>query len=1294
MNRLLVLPFLILIHSLSCKAQTGYDFQIAWSDTANAIKMGDKSVEIPTFTGASHSYDNGFVPVYIGKIDLGSGQKAQNVTVEITKTGAFDRTSASLLSNAQDFEQGSFVWHEAEDRGKNVIIFEYLPILQGSRGYERVESFKVKVNTSAALRSGARASFVTNSVLSTGDWYRIGVANDGVHRIDANILSAVGIDVNTLNPLDINIYGNGYGQLPFENNEPRPDDLLLNSIYVEGENDGSFDAGDFILFYAKGPNQWTYNENTGLFNPKKHDYSDTSYYFIGINTGDAPSRIGNISSSGSGGNFVSNAFDAYTFHEVDRENVLKSGREWYGEKFDVQTTYNFSGSQYTFPNIVEGTTTTVRAGVIARNTAGPSTFTLSVNNFDPNVVSISRAFTNPESVFANKGQLIVETQNAPAALNINITYDKGGIPSAIGWLNRLIINTRQALRMTGNQMHFRDVETVQAGRITRFELENAGSVAEVWDVTEPHNARRVQLSRSGNSASFTLSTNELREFIAYTGASYLTPIAAGTVENQNLHALGTDTRVDMVIVSPPGLMQRAEELADIHRNYEADPLNVEVVNVRKIYNEFSSGMRDITAIKWMMKMLYDRAGGNQDMMPRYLMLFGDGSFDNRNTTPGNSNLIPTYQSLNSLNPVNSYVSDDYFGLLGDNEGESQIDQMDIGVGRLTVKNTAEATSVINKIRRYVEVEGNTGANCSICNGSGGGFGPWRNIIALVADDEDGNSHMRNSNDVANLINEETRGYNLERIFIDAFQQIATPGGSRYPDANRAIDRRVRNGAFIINYIGHGGVTGWAQERILDVPTILEWDNTDAMPIFMTATCEFTRFDDPLRTSAGEYVLLNGNGGGIALMTTTRLVYAGPNFRLTRNFYESLLERPDGEIVTRLGDVSRECKNGAAQTSSSNHRNFSLIGDPALPLSIPRHNVSITAITDTTGNPADTLKALAVVRVVGEVRSAGGGLLSGFNGTLNATVYDREKDVLTLSNDAGAAPFAFKQQEDIVYRGNAEVKNGIFQFDFVLPKDISFAVDSTARISLYAQSDDEDGRGFRNELLIGDRDPDAVDDGTGPEISLFLNDENFVFGGFTDETPVLIATVFDNSGINTVGTGVGHDITATLDDDPSKSVVLNDFYESDLNTFRSGRINYQFDKLEPGNHELTLKIWNVHNRSSEEKTAFIVADSEEFAIERVLNYPNPFTTSTEFFFEHNQSCEFLNVMIQVFTVSGKLVKSIVTVSNTDGFRNEPIPWNGRDDYGDRLATGVYVYKVSVRNPAGDQVEQYEKLVILN
>lgn len=1295
MRLFILLVLSLLTISTALRAQTEVEFNIEWKEEMVSLEdlETEKELNIPSFWGAFHGADFGFAPIYTTKITLGRGQTASSVIAEVSETTTLGRDAFRDLRRENSPQPGWINWHTREERGQNVVIIEYYPVAGSEANPSFVASGKFRITTGREAPAGrAKSGFAASSVLANGDWYRIAVLRDGVYRINRAFLQSLGVDVNNLNPQNLNIYGNGFGQLPFENSVERPDDLLLNNIYVEGEADGSFDDQDFILFYAKGPHTWSYNESQGLFNHHKHDYSDTSYYFIGINTGSVASRITTLPPPSQGSNYTVTSFNDYTFHEVDRENLIKTGREWYGEKFDVQTTFNFSGSQFTFPNILADSETVVRANAVGRSTAGNTTFAMTVGG-TTNTSVISGTSTGVTSIFANQANVEVRLNTAAPALNINLTYNKGSNPSAAAWLNWLNVNTRRQLRMVGSQMIFRDVESVAPGRVSQFQLGNSSGVAEVWDVTEPSNARRMSLNRNGDIASFSIATNELREFVAISGTSFLTPTAAGRVQNQDLHSLGLDQRVDMVIVTPNQLVQGAEALANIHRNYATDPLNVEVVRLQHIYNEFSSGMRDITAIKWLMKMLYDRAGGNEAMMPRYLLLFGDGSFDNRNTTPGNTNLVPTYQSLNSLSPASSYVSDDYFGFLGDNEGESQVDIMDVGVGRITVKNQQEATSVVNKIRRYTEVEGNIAADCTVCNDAGGGFGPWRNIIALVADDGDGNQHMNNSRLIANRINSYTRAYNLERIFLDAFQLIATPGGARFPDANAAIDRRVQNGAFIMNYIGHGGVAGWAQERILDVPTILDWTNQFAMPIFMTATCEFTRFDDPLRTSAGEYVLLNGNGGGVALLTTTRLVYSFPNFALNENFYDALFNRPSGEVVTRLGDVSRDTKNASVTSGSSNHRNFSLIGDPALPMAIPKNRVEITAITDTLGNPVDTLKALGVFRVAGEVRNGGGALMSGFNGRLNATVFDREKEVTTLAN-TGGNPFVFRQQEDVVHRGNAEVVNGRFSFDFVIPKDISFAVDSTARISLYAFDANSDARGFKNDLNIGDRDTNAVDDGTGPEISLFLNDENFVFGGFTNDTPTLIAKVFDKSGINTVGTGVGHDITATLNNDPRQTFLLNDFYESDLNTFQSGRIVYPFDKLEPGNYDITLKVWNVHNRSSEEKTSFIVSDSEEFAINRLLNYPNPFTTHTDFFFEHNQSCAFLNVLVQVFTVSGKLVKSIVTVSNTDGFRNEAISWDGRDDYGDRLATGVYVYKVSVRNPAGDQVEKFEKLVILN
>ena len=1276
----------ILTLPYSLYAQKSNKFTVNWTGVAQKFEIGSETYTAPTCHSCTNLIESDFLPSYTGVIELGKGRGADHVELSIEKL------SEDLGMKDLNFENVglNFKWAVKEAGAKNMLVFEFNAIYAQNGNWKRVEEFAIQFTEKNERGRAKSGSFKSNSVLSQGDWYRIGVTKNGIYKIDRDDLEQLGIDVDVLNPQNLNLYGNAFGQLPYENDVERPDDLLLNDIVVVGGEDESFDEDDYILFYGKEPHTWKYNDNEGVFDHHKHLFVDTSYYFIGINTGDLPSRVGNVSSSGSSPNQVVNSFNDHRFHEVERENMIRSGREWYGEKFDVQTTYVFTGDEYSFPNLIPESETVVRASLLSRSTVGSTRFYMTVTN-DQDTVSFSPVCTAVTCPFGREKVLDYRATNVSPNMNIVIKYEKRS-PADNGWLNWLNINARRQLKMAGTQLVFRDIESVGPGNVSQFNLTNAASVEAVWDVTDPTKPKSILFNKTGDLITYTLQTNELREFVAFSGG-YLSPGLFGHLENQNLHALGTEEPIDLIIASPGQFLDKAEELAEIHRNYEPDPLNVQVVKLQNIYNEFSSGMRDITAIKWLMKMLFDRAGGNEEMMPRFLTLFGDGSYDNRNFTQSNTNFIPTYQSENSLSPAGSYVSDDYFGFLSDDEGEGQLDQMDIGVGRLVVKSNSEATSVINKIRRYMSTDPIDFDNgCVNCGGNILNRAPWRNVIAMVADDEDSNSHMSNSNTIANQINESTRDFNIQRIFSDAYQQIITPGGERYPDVNKAIERRVRNGAFLINYIGHGGELGWAQERILDIPTILSWNNSNNLPVFMTATCEFTRFDDPLRTSAGEYVLLNGNGGGIALMTTTRLVYSGPNFNITSNFYQSLLNRPEDEVVTRLGDVSRETKNNAVSSGSTNHRNFSLVGDPALPLAFPKYRVNVTSITDTLGNPVDTLKALGVARVSGEITYGNGSVISDFNGQVSATVFDRVETITTLANDGGN-PFEFESQENVVYKGNAEVINGLFQFDFVIPKDISFAVDTTARISLYALESVDDATGYIENLSIGDRNENAIDNGEGPDLAVFMNDENFVNGGFTNDSPVLIANVFDKDGINTVGNGIGHDITAIIDGNTANAVILNDYYESDLNTYKSGKVQYQLDKLEPGNHTIQMKVWDVFNNSSESKIDFVVSEDENFAIRRVLNYPNPFTTKTEFFFEHNQSASFLNVLIQIYSVSGKLVKTINTVSNTDGFRNEPIKWDGRDDFGDRLATGVYVYKISVRNPAGEQVQKIEKLVIL-
>jgi hypothetical protein len=719
----------------------------------------------------------------------------------------------------------------------------------------------------------------------------------------------------------------------------------------------------------------------------------------------------------------------------------------------------------------------------------------------------------------------------------------------------------------------------------------------------------------------------------------------------------------------PKFLSQANELADFHRstyNYK-----VHVVTTQQVYNEFSGGNQDITAIKTFMKMFYDRAGFDDSKMPDYLLLFGDASYDYKYRISGNTNFVPAYQSVNSTQPTRSYISDDYFGFLDDSESDALTSSLDIGIGRFPVRSIQEANNVVRKIKRYHE-------RPDVLN-------PWRSWLAFVGDDEDARIHMRDCDDLAKNVQNNNPIYNLNKIYFDAYPQLTTAAGDRYPQVNEAITDAVTRGSLIVTYVGHGGETGWGHERVLTVPEINAWSNDDRYSLFLTATCEFSRFDDPQRTSGGEFTFLNPDGGGIALLTTTRLVYSSPNKELADTFFDHVFNKVNGEYPT-LGDLLRLSKdpNNINNANGVNYRNFALLGDPGIRLAYPDYQVMTTSVPD-------TLKALEKVTITGYVADANGQKLSSFNGLVYPTVFDSPREIETLNND-NAGAFKFSTQTSPVFRGKASVTNGEFSFTFVVPKDIRFEA-GVGRISYYAENGSLDAMGYDDQFFIGGRADSSAQDNRGPDVNLWMNNEQFVIGGITDESPVLLAKVFDENGINTVGNGIGHDIVAVLDENTANAIVLNDYYESETDAYQRGEIRYPFSELEEGKHTLSLKVWDVYNNSGESNTEFVVANSADFAIKNVLNYPNPFTTNTEFHFDHNAPDQALGIRIQIFTVAGKLVKTIDANYLSDGYHVGPIRWNGLDDYGDNIGRGTYVYRVEVTAPSGAKVTEYEKLVIL-
>ena len=1275
-----------------------------------SLKIGEhERIKSLYFKEAGFEHHFGRNPLYFRQLKLAN--KFQTVKAFITEpvyaTLSPEEINAAEIKYVTDKPELEITY--MADQGKPIAKLLILPFRKNALNgkFEKLLSFKLSfsVEQSNGEQADTRRTYRSNSVLAVGSWYKFRIRSSGIYKIAYSDLINMGINPAGINPSKIGIFGNGGKMLPESNAAFRYDDLTENAIYVHGEADGQFNQGDYILFYAQGISYWTPDYINGVFNHTLNKYSDHAYYYLTTDMGQAK-RITVEAQAILPSNFSVTDFNDYAFHENDSLNLIKSGREWYGEVFDIITTHSFS---FTFPNRKTSSRVYLKTSLAARSKDLSSSFSINAagNNY---LVSIPGVPSSYNTEYAASSQDTMSFLSSASLLNLSITYLKSGFTS-IGWLDYLSLNVRRNLVFSGSQMSFRDLVSVGIGNISEFKMQNTSAETIIWDVTNFTEPKKVLSNYSGGQTVFSVATDSLREFVAHNGQTYYSVQFVEKVSNQNLHAIGWH---DMIIITYPTFLQQANRLANYHRKY--DSLRVYVVQPSVIYNEFSSGMADLTAIRDFMKMLYDRAGSNINQKPKYLLLFGDGSYDPKNRLPNNTNFIPTFHSANSLHPAYSYLTDDYFGLLDDTEGDGSNGNLDLGIGRMPVTTAVQAQQMVDKIFRYVGLMNNAaGSNCQILdNSQSNPFGDWRNSICMVADDEDGNLHMYQAEELSRLIERDAPAFNLDKIYFDAYPQVSTPGGQRYPEANRALNDRVQKGALIINYTGHGGETGWAHERVLEISDINSWKNTYNLPVFITATCEFSRFDDPepSRISAGELVFLNPSGGAIAMYTTTRLAFSNTNFSINYSWYQHAFTKTDGRYP-RMGDVMRKAKVSSGSTSFN--RNFVLFGDPALTMAYPRHNVTTIGINGISVGPIspadsipplnarlsgiaakpDTLKALAKVSFTGCIYDENGKRFDGYNGFVYPTVYDKQAENATLANDPESSIRNFNTQKNILYRGKASVINGHFSFSFIVPRDIAYRYDY-GRISYYAFNGDEDANGVFSGFVVGGINSDAPEDKNGPQIRLFMNDEQFAFGGLTDQNPVLIALMTDSSGINTVGNGIGHDIVAVLNENTNKSIVLNDYYQAELNSYTSGSVKYPLNNLTEGPYRLKLKAWDVYNNSSEANTEFIVSNSAEIALSHVLNYPNPFTSHTSFMFEHNQACCELDVLVQVFTVSGKLIKSINNTIDIEGFLVGPgrITWDGRDEYGDKLGRGVYIYKVKITDKNGKMAEKFEKLVLLN
>lgn len=1268
----------------------------SWSKNTLPMPEGDARERL-TFPGAIHSDEAPLAPYFMRTFAL-DGPGAISVRVVAAEYENFDWPGGPLHPEAIG-EQLQYKTALEKDRSGYYAKVLFIPIVRSGSAWRRLTSVRLEVSVddrpSTSLRSDP---FTTRSALADGDLYQIAVGESQVYRLNFSFLrDELGINnLNQIDPATIALYGHGGGMLPAAIAPERPADLLEIPIQIVGGDDGRFDPDDYILFYGEGPSVWRYSETEEDLRYQQNIYTTRNTYFLKI--GAQPGQRIADRESRAQTDYQTTAFDDIVRLEEEEVNLLHfwgqelsksqgSGQNWFGDYFLRTRTYTYQ-APFRFPNRIAGEPIRIRASMALR-AARPSRFVISVNESDPIASETARAIRvlsgprDNEFPYAERANLQanVSASGEQLAVEVNYPYPEGPNDGSQGWLDYLELRVRRALRLDGSVLPFRDLRSIGHSS-TRYTLTGATDGYIVWDITNPVAPVRQQTEQNGVDLQFGAPSTALRTFIAFRPAAASTEVTAlGQVANQNLHGL---ERVDMVIVYPQGFEAAAERLAR-HRS-DHSGLTVVPVATQAIYNEFSSGKQDPAAIRDFCHMLYLR-----DPDFRYLLLLGDGSFDARDIYGLGSNLIPTYQRI-SFNPLFTFPTDDYYGLFEEtNPLDPLVGRLNLAIGRLPVQTPQQAETVINKIIHY--------------DTSPRGLTDWRNQVVFLADDEDNNRHISDANTIANNVADANPDLNIEKIYLDAYPQESTPGGNRNPAVTAAINRAIFKGALVLTYLGHGGSEGLAQERVLNISDIINWTNYDNLTLFLTATCSFTGYDDPAFTTAGEEAFLNPRGGAIALMTTVRAVFASQNAALTRETMEALYTPINGSYPT-LGEAIRIGKNNLSGSNITvNSRKFTLIGDPAQRLAIPdpQRRVVTTAIDtlSTTGNRTDTLRALQRVTVSGQVQAADGTLDEDFSGIVYPTIFDKPVQNTTLSQDPGSRPFTYRIQKNVLFRGRARVTNGQFQFTFVVPKDIDYAF-GRGKISYYVASGQSlaDGSGNYENIVIGGNIDESIADDEGPEIDVFMNSDDFVFGGITDPDPTLLVRLEDDFGINVVGNSIGHDLEAIIDEDTQNSILLNDFFESELDDFTRGEVRFPLEDLEEGRHSIRIKAWDVANNSAEGYTEFVVAQSSELILEHVLNYPNPFTDRTCFQFDHNYANQDLSVLIQIFTVSGRLVKTIDTQLFSDGAirLDDCITWNGHDDFGDPLARGVYLYKIRVRAnvPGMETIEgesDFEKLVIL-
>ena len=1216
-----------------------------------------------------HASDS-LLPSCTAVIDLPDNYTGYSYSVHIEypeyrKMGKAEAARYGLATKYPDLTEHllieSFIGIQAKRPQLDIAV---KPVIKRGGVYYRLESCKLVVEKTplekpakAAARNAVER-YAPNSVLAEGRWVRIAVKDNGVHKITEEELKKMGF----ASPGKVRLYGYGGNILAESNIESLPDDLHEVPLWREN---------GYVLFYAKGTTKWEYN--SGRFTHSQNVYSNNACYFL-TESEEAPMEFAKESLPDSlvSGEEPVSEFTDYALYEKEEKSLCSYGRVLVDKyEYTLGRTRRY---EIATPGAVGGTP--IIEVSFASSAEETSEVNIHVNDINAGTLAITQRSSSDLGRIA-EGRFMVNGTLTDKTV-ITLSHKVPG-STITGYLDFIRLSYNRKLALYGSQTTFRGKSL--NGGYARFLISGCNPDVKVWSINNG-DVKEFAGVFDGGTYSVIAPAGTNSDLVAVNVKGTFPSVSViGETGNQNLHSI---TQADMVIIVPTnGLFTNtAERLAEAHRTM--DSLSVVVIKAQEIYNEFSSGTPDVTAYRRFMKMLYDRAETAADA-PKYLLLFGDACYDNRFITMPERNqedYLLCFESVNSVNAVRSYVHEDYMGLLDDGEGNNLLrNKVDIGVGRIPVTSLVEANSIVDKIIMYMK---NSEA------------GAWQNVIALLGDDGDKsipNQHMKDAESVAGIISEKYPSYIIDRIYWDDFVAEKSATGNRYPQVTEAIKERLEKGALIVNYSGHGGPNQLSHEMSWKAQDMSEL-KSPRLPLWIMASCDIAPFDLS-DNSIGELALKNPAGGGVSVFTSTRTVLQRYNAILNRAFSDILLSPAANGKPIAIGDAVRIAKCSVIEANSDlseNKLQYVLLGDPALKLKYQEFRINVSLINGSEATGTFQVQAGGKLEIEGYIASHTGDTIKDFTGVLYSNLFDGAEDVSTRNN-TNLGSFTYTAYNKNIYSGCDSVINGRFTISMPIPMDISYS-EAMGHLNLFALDSalQHSAQGHYNNLIFNGTASDTENDGKGPEIKAYLNSTSFVDGDKVNATPCLLVELHDINGINTVGTGIGHDITAIIDGNAKYTYNLNSVFKPVVGDFTRGTIMFPLDRLEEGEHTLMVRAWDFYNNSSTTTITFVVEPDMAPEISSIEINPSPVVAGCEIKFHiyHNRPQSEIDVTVEIYNIHGQLLWRKAEKSVADGLVHT-CSWNGSGQAGQPLPTGVYVARISMATD-GEQVVKGAKFLV--